>query len=77
VGDELASQPVELVELALAQHRRIFCSFATCLVTASSTIWKPAVTALSAIGRLRRYPAVQRDSEPASVGAGWEAKAQS
>jgi hypothetical protein len=37
-------------------------------------LWKPA---LSAIGRLRRYPAVQRDAEPASVGAGWEAKAQS
>jgi mannose-6-phosphate isomerase-like protein (cupin superfamily) len=40
-------------------------------------LWKPAVTVFSTIGRLRRYPKVQRDAGPASVGAGWERQPQS
>jgi hypothetical protein len=64
VGDELAGQPVESIEQVPDEFR----------LAMPGVLWKPA---LSAIGRLRRYPAVQRDAEPASVGAGWEAKAQS
>jgi hypothetical protein len=39
-----------------------------------SFVWGPATAVLAAVGRLRRYPSVQRR---ASVAGGWEAKAQS